>query len=54
MTILETALLEIALPEISLLEITLVEMTLLQTVYAKAIDDWIEKLAVSATRAVNI
>jgi hypothetical protein len=33
---------------------TLFEMTLLETVYAKDIGDWIEKLAISATGAVNI
>jgi hypothetical protein len=38
----------------TLFEVTLFELSLLETVYAKDIDDWIEKLAVSATRAVNI
>ena len=54
MTLLELILLELALLELMLLELTLLELTLLETVYANAIDDWIEKLAVSATRAVNI
>jgi hypothetical protein len=47
-------LLELTLLERTLLELTLLELTLLEPVYANAIDDWIEKLAVSATCAVNI
>ena len=54
MTLLELTLIELTLIERTLLELTLFELTLLETVYANAIDDWIEKLAVSATCAVNI